>query len=413
MITPCPAMAHPQRKPGDFLLEAASLSSKRGAMKIALVCTGLGNVRRGYEKFTEELFRLLRDDVDITLFKGGGRSAEGEVVIPNLRRDGWFRHVPFVKSDGYRDAYYYEVLSFGAVLLPHLMSGKYDILHYVDPTLGNLYFHTRSAFRFEFRFKTLLTNAIALPPEHCARANYVHHASPVQHGQCLLSGFAEERMALIPLGVNAKAYQSPSDRLDLRRRWDIPQDKFVILAVAAINRGHKRVDYLIEETAKLGPECFLVVVGHLEDPSLVATAADRLPARHKMITRPLYGEIAELYGLADVAVSASLTEGFGLGIVEAMCSGLPVLTHDNTHFRWLAGQNSCHVDMEQPGALAARLRQLSADREGTRQLGESLRGHACQRFDWSNLKKDYIDMYSRIYEQSKSNCKSKTGQQRA
>jgi glycosyltransferase involved in cell wall biosynthesis len=129
------------------------------------------------------------------------------------------------------------------------------------------------------------------------------------------------------------------------------------------------------------------------------------------VTRPLYGEIADLYGLADVVVSASLTEGFGLGIVEAMCSGLPVLMHDNEHFRWLAGHHSCHVDMEKPGALAERLRQLSADGEGTRRLGESLREQACQRFDWSNLKKDYIDMYSRIYEQSKSNCKSKAGQE--
>ncbi|MFY7913426.1 MAG: glycosyl transferase family 1, partial [Rubrivivax sp.] len=55
-------------------------------MKIALLCTGLGNIYRGHEVFARELFDLLKDDLDITLFKGGGTAAPRELVMPNIGR---------------------------------------------------------------------------------------------------------------------------------------------------------------------------------------------------------------------------------------------------------------------------------------------------------------------------------------
>jgi glycosyltransferase involved in cell wall biosynthesis len=366
-------------------------------MRIALACTGLGNVRRGYEKFTEDLYSILKTDVDVTLFKGGGKRSDGGVVVPNLRRDGLIRRLPFVRHGGYRDAYYYEALSFGVALLPHLLVGRYDILHYVDPTLGNLYFHARSKLGLRFRFKTMITNALALPPEHCTRADFVHHASPVPYNQCVAQGFPKEHMALVPLGVNAQAYRTERDRAALRAKWAIPEKSTVVLCVAALNRGHKRIDYLIEETAKLGPRYFLVVAGRLEDRSLVELAARRLPGRHLLITQPLHDEIAEIYRIADIAVSTSLTEGFGLAIVEAMCAGLPVLMNDNAHFRWLAGLHPCHIDMTQPGALAQGITALAADTGDRIALGESLRTQARRRFDWGHLKQAYIDMYSSVH----------------
>jgi glycosyltransferase involved in cell wall biosynthesis len=362
-------------------------------MKIALACAGLGNVRRGYEKLTEDLYSVLKDDLDITLFKGGGQRSKGVVVIPNLKRDGWVRRLPFVRDGGYRDPYYYEVLSFGIALLPRLVAGRYDILHYMDPALGNLLFHARSKLGLRFRFRTMITNALALSPEDCARADFVHHASPVPHDRCMAHGYPRRRMALVPLGVRPEAYWIERNATELRRKWGVPENLTVILSVAALNRCHKRVDYLIEETARLGPGYFLVVAGHLEDRSLQDLAAECLPGRSLLITKPLYDEIAEIYRLADIAVGTSLTEGFGLAIVEAMCAGLPVLLHTDPHFRWLAGLNECHVDMTKPGALAARIASLVTDRDDLRQLGERLRAQACRRFDWNHLKSQYIDMY--------------------
>ena len=48
--------------------------------KIALLCSGLGNIKRGHEIFAQDLFDLLKNDLDITLFKGGGE-ARGDPAI--------------------------------------------------------------------------------------------------------------------------------------------------------------------------------------------------------------------------------------------------------------------------------------------------------------------------------------------
>ena len=40
--------------------------------RIALLCSGLGHIRRGHEVFARDLFDLLKGELDITLFKGGG-----------------------------------------------------------------------------------------------------------------------------------------------------------------------------------------------------------------------------------------------------------------------------------------------------------------------------------------------------
>src|SRR5689334_17413457 len=56
-------------------------------MRIALLCSGLGHTLRGHEIFARDLFALLRDDADITLFKGGGEQIlPRELVIPSVKR---------------------------------------------------------------------------------------------------------------------------------------------------------------------------------------------------------------------------------------------------------------------------------------------------------------------------------------
>jgi hypothetical protein len=56
-------------------------------LKVALLCSGLGNITRGHEVFARELFSLLEGRVDITLLKGGGQPSAREWVIPNVPRN--------------------------------------------------------------------------------------------------------------------------------------------------------------------------------------------------------------------------------------------------------------------------------------------------------------------------------------
>ena len=263
---------------------------KDNTVKIALVSSGLGNVWRGYERFTYDLFHLLKDEIDITLFKGGGEKDLHQVVVPHLSRDGFLASIPFLSSRSSRSPYYFEVLSFLLLLMPRLLEGGFDILHFTDCSIANFLYHFRTKFKRKFSFQTLFTNGNPVVDKSTSRVDFLHQLTPLQVEQMLDLGIASEKIIQIPFGVHCKRLSERKDKTDLRVEYGIPQDKIVVLAVSAINRSHKRIDYLVNEVSRLGPDYFLLVAGHMEDPSIEEMAAGKLKSNFKFMHVPFEKE---------------------------------------------------------------------------------------------------------------------------
>ena len=196
----------------------------------------------------------------------------------------------------------------------------------------------------------------------------------------------------MPCGIHPEAFEVAEDREALRARHGLAPDQFVVLVVAAVKRVHKRVDHVIEEVAGLEGNVLLWIDGPPEDPDVVALARDRLGSRCRISYVPSH-QVGELYKAADVMAHAALDESFGLTVVEAMSTGLPVLTHDSPHFEWLAGSREPLVDMSRPGALRARLAALMAARAAGRRSASPDTALARARFDWRQLRDDYRALY--------------------
>ncbi|OBQ39819.1 MAG: hypothetical protein AN484_22995 [Aphanizomenon flos-aquae WA102] len=77
-------------------------------VKVFLICSGLGNVNRGFESFTQECFDALSQvpELDINLFKGGGESKKRQIVLWNFPRDSWL--ATYLGTLTSRGAYYIE-----------------------------------------------------------------------------------------------------------------------------------------------------------------------------------------------------------------------------------------------------------------------------------------------------------------
>ena len=315
-------------------------------MKIALVSTGLGRIVRGFESFSESLFLALRSwapQADVTLFQGGGTPGDRRVVVRNFHRND----VPARWFNAYT-AGLLEQRSYAVSLYPHLIRGRYQLVHYNELVMGSALFHLRRY--FGGKFKLLYVNGAPSPPMHYHhRCDFAQVLTGPAYEEALEFGLPDERLFLIPYGVDARRFspEVKSRREEIRNDLGIPKEAKVILTVAALKREHKRIDYVIREVSHCeGPVWFLAAGQRTNETGLLEEDAERLlQGRWRFVSWP-HEKIHQLYGASDVFLLASLTEGLANVLLEAMASGLPVIIHKGPIFQWVAeGTSARLIDM--------------------------------------------------------------------
>jgi glycosyltransferase involved in cell wall biosynthesis len=296
------------------------------------------------------------------------------------------------------NASHWENRSFALAVYPWLRMGGYDVVHYNELTMGSALFHLRRVLGGKFRL--LYCNGAPSPPVHYDhRCDFAQILSAPDYKQALAFGITKDRLFSVPYGIDSNLFH-PDRKLvssAIRRELGIPPNARVVLSVAAVKREHKRIDYLIEETAQLGADVWIVVAGQRTDDTsyLESLAERRMPGRWRFVSWP-HERVAELYGAADVFALCSLTEAFGLVAIEAMLSELPVVMHHGSVFQWLAQGTSTHlVDMGSPGSLVVAFKEVwlkaaSSDRSTALHQAREV---ARQRFSWETLMSQYLEMY--------------------
>ncbi len=369
----------------------ASASDK--ALRLAIASPGVGRVQRGFERLFRDLYELVRDQFDVTLLKGGGPSSELEITPFFVHRNSrLFDLAPVHKLIG-RTPYHVECLMYALAILPHLRSRQFDVVHTIDPPLTRLLFRLRA--RLGLKFKLLYTEGTAMAPSDYPPSDYTHFISRIGMDASMAYGHDPGLMSLLPCGIYPERFENNDDRARLRQAHGVPEKAFVILSVAAINRYQKRADYLIDEVAALRGDYYLFMDGSLDhgEPDLIEYAKRKLGDRVRIGQVPS-AKVPELYRMADVMAHTSLFEAFGIAIVEAASTDLPLVIPDGAHFRWLIPNPSSWVNADRRGALTERLQALldnPSQRDACR-VGAMARA----RFDWRTLQGQYCDLYRKV-----------------
>ena len=373
-------------------------ASPGAAPRIALACVGIGRFQRGFERYFTDLFGVLRDSLDITLYKSAGATGPREKIPPMLALlTGLARRLPLGKVGTEYPQYKHDCLAFGVGMLPDLLRGRYDVVHVIDPPLVKvLQFLQRIT---GFRARLIWTDGCLWPPSLYPRNAHVHHVAQELYMDALSAGVPPSRVTLAPCGIHVERFATGPTRHDLRRKHGIAEATFVIAVVSAVRRDHKRVDHIIEEVAALEGDILLWIDGKPEDPYIPELAERRLGNRCR-ITFVASEQVGEIYQVADVFVHAALEESFGLAVVEALSTGVPVLVHDSRHFEWLVGERECLVDMRAPGVLRSRLAGLVANHGSAAGHSQARAAGVRSRFDWTAVQPRYLEMYRRAASKS-------------
>jgi len=220
----------------------------------------------------------------------------------------------------------------------------------------------------------------------------------------LLERFAvdERKVKVIYLGLDPKFKRDISVEVSekIRKKYSLPSSFILFVgaieprknltnfveALRIIHRKHKKVPLVIvgrkgqdykdleEKIKQNNLESWVKLTGYLPDQ-----------------------EVRAFYSLASVFGFPSLCEGFGLPLIEAMASGLPVAASKCSAIPEIAKDAALYFHPEDPEDIAAKIILALKDED----LRQNLRSKGKKRaldFDWRTTAAETLDFYESIFQ---------------
>jgi glycosyltransferase involved in cell wall biosynthesis len=162
------------------------------------------------------------------------------------------------------------------------------------------------------------------------------------------------------VGVDAGKIQTIHYGLDeLPDAWgvnppeDVPADARVLLSVARLT-PQKGVDVAIRAMSLLPDDAVLVVLGEGPERTSLESLAHELGVADRVFLLGRVPDVAAWLRRATLLVHPARWEGFGLGVLEGMLAGLPVVASRVSSLPELVvdGQTGVLVQPDDPSALA-------------------------------------------------------------
>lgn len=147
-------------------------------------------------------------------------------------------------------------------------------------------------------------------------------------------GISKENITYIPNFVDHEKFHliSEEDRNNLRDKYEIPHDKFVVLGCGQVQTRKGVLDYI--EVAKRNPDKVFVWAGGFSFGKMtdgykeLKAIMDNPPENVKFIGIIPRAEMNGIFNMADLLFMPSLSELFPMSILEAVNSFKPVLLRD-------------------------------------------------------------------------------------
>jgi UDP-glucose:(heptosyl)LPS alpha-1,3-glucosyltransferase len=191
-------------------------------------------------------------------------------------------------------------------------------------------------------------------------------------------------ISVIPHGVDVRRFDSGNrslHRAPVRREMGIREDETLALYVGDLTKAHS----YLKELAKAAPAVQFAVV--------TSSRAYHWSGRNVHLLPPT-SEIERYYAAADAFVFPTTYDAFGMVVLEAMASGLPVFSSDQAGAAELidSGSDGFVTPLgEWVEATAARLR----DQSLLQMIGRASK-HTARLHDWTSVVMAVEDRYANV-----------------
>lgn len=234
----------------------------------------------------------------------------------------------------------------------------------------------------------------------------------VKERRAIQAEFPDTRVELLPNGVDTSAF-SRGDGVAFRARFDIPSDARILLNVGRIDPQKNQLQAVqcLAQLLSTHPKLHLVLLGHVTDP-VYCEQLRAIIVRKGLGTKvtviegldPGSPHLVGAYHAAEVFLLPSIHEPFGIVILEAWASSLPVVATAVGGVPDLIedGRTGLLADSKDLTTLVRHCRTLLDDNELRVTMGGRGRRRALRHYDWERITERLLKIYAEVIDEHKS-----------
>lgn len=232
-------------------------------------------------------------------------------------------------------------------------------------------------------------------------------AITVACSESLANIYAKKEDLKIPFirnGVICEKFENNSlTKLKYRKTYNIPEDKIVLIYAANFvkRKNHKFLLECFKKYLQEHQNCYLLLLG---DGVLYKELKSLYASEKNISFRGKVSDVENYYKASDIYVSASVSEGMPMGVLEAMSYNLPVLLSDILQHREVfsfSKEIGELFGLDNKNDLLDKLKKLTE--ENLTEKGHIAYQIVHEYFNSQNMSSQYENLYRKIADRQSNN----------
>lgn len=209
-------------------------------------------------------------------------------------------------------------------------------------------------------------------------------------------GISPDKIDVVYQGChrNFRHHSSEAEKASVRKRYRLPKGDFVLFVGSIEER--KNALLAVKALRKLPGNMNLVLVGReTKYARLIHEYVDKHNLGARVFFRRVdFWDLPALYQMARVFTYPSRYEGFGIPVLESLCSSTPVVAATGSCLEEAGGKSSLYVDPDDVDGLAEAIERAATDDElRARMIADGL--EYSKRFSPATMADEIISVYNK------------------
>jgi len=243
------------------------------------------------------------------------------------------------------------------------------------------------------------------PPAKAKKITTYHDVIPLKYPQWShpkIVSVHKRRLYLVEKEIDQVIAVSQSTKQDLLEISNIPEEKITVIYEAPTANFKPQISRKVEKFRKKYhlPQRFVLAIGGVgerRNMKRIKEACGDYPLVIAGVSIPWlkYDELGLLYSSAQVLLYVSVYEGFGLPILDAFASGLPVITSNVSSMPEVGGDGAIYVDPLDVEGMKKKVRVIMNDKDLRVEMIK--KGfEQVKKFSWEKCAQETFEVYKRL-----------------